>query len=129
MAPTIRDIAKAAGVSIATVSRVINGIECVSDKTKSRILSVISQSHYCPNSHAVELVRARTKHSRLRRGKVISRINEEMPRESIRKPGSSKLSLRDKEVDSLRRENLKLRNVVIDLRGELEKWRKRRNAV
>ena len=129
MAATIRDIAKAAGVSIATVSRVMNGIESVSDKTRSRILSVISQSHYCPNSHAVELVRARTKDSRLRRGKVTSPIDEEMLRGSMRRSGSSKLSLPDKEADSLRRENLKLRKVVIDLKREIEKWRKRGNAV
>ncbi len=45
---TIRDVAKAAGVSIATVSRVINGHPVVSEKTRRKVLKVIRELHYRP---------------------------------------------------------------------------------
>lgn len=45
----IRDIAKLAGVSIATVSRVINHPELTTPKTRERVLSVIEKHHYVPN--------------------------------------------------------------------------------
>lgn len=48
----IYDIAKAAGVSIATVSRVVNGSPRVSEKTKEKVLSVIAESGYTPNVFA-----------------------------------------------------------------------------
>lgn len=48
----IYDVSKAAGVSIATVSRVINGNTNVSDKTKQKVLAVIEESGYTPNAFA-----------------------------------------------------------------------------
>lgn len=48
----IYDISKLAGVSIATVSRVLNGNEKVSEKTKKRVLKVIEQQGYTPNIFA-----------------------------------------------------------------------------
>jgi LacI family transcriptional regulator len=48
----IYDVSKAAGVSIATVSRVINGNSNVSEKTKQKVLSVIDESGYTPNAFA-----------------------------------------------------------------------------
>jgi LacI family transcriptional regulator len=47
--PTIRDVAKEAGVSSMTVSRVINNSGYVSDKTKARIEAVIEELGYVPN--------------------------------------------------------------------------------
>ena len=52
---TIKDIAKKAGVSQATVSRVINSTKPVSFKTKKRVLEVIDECHYKPNVHAASL--------------------------------------------------------------------------
>ena len=40
---TIYDISEKAGVSIATVSRVLNGSSNVSEKTKQKVLDVIRQ--------------------------------------------------------------------------------------
>ena len=40
---TIYDISEKAGVSIATVSRVLNGSNNVSEKTKKKVLDVINQ--------------------------------------------------------------------------------------
>lgn len=46
---TIRDIAKAAGVSVASVSNVINGVDKVSEETKDRIYQVMEEMDYRPN--------------------------------------------------------------------------------
>lgn len=54
---TIKDIARAAEVSTATVSRVANGAVHVSDKTRARVLSTFSTFQYCPNAHASALGR------------------------------------------------------------------------
>lgn len=48
----IYDVAKAAGVSIATVSRVLNGSPNVSAKTKEKVLRVIEEAGYTPNVFA-----------------------------------------------------------------------------
>lgn len=48
----IYDIAKQCGVSIATVSRVVNGSPRVSEKTKQKVLAVIEESGYTPNVFA-----------------------------------------------------------------------------
>lgn len=48
----IYDVSKAAGVSIATVSRVINGNSNVSEKTKNKVLAVIDEFGYTPNAFA-----------------------------------------------------------------------------
>lgn len=51
----IYDIAKMAGVSIATVSRVVNGSEKVSEKTKQHVLKIIDDAGYTPNVFARSL--------------------------------------------------------------------------
>lgn len=52
---TIIDIAKRAGVSSATVSRVINGTGRVQDKTRERVEEAIREMHYQPNLMAKNL--------------------------------------------------------------------------
>lgn len=49
---TIYDISEKAGVSIATVSRVLNGNTNVRPKTKKRVLDVIEEYGYTPNAFA-----------------------------------------------------------------------------
>lgn len=48
----IYDISKKAGVSIATVSRVMNGSANVSEKTRQKILDIIREEDYTPNPFA-----------------------------------------------------------------------------
>ena len=48
----IYEVAKLSGVSIATVSRVINNSPRVSAETKERILGVIERVGYVPNAFA-----------------------------------------------------------------------------
>lgn len=57
---TIVDVAKRAGVSTATVSRVLNGSANVSDKTKQRIMAAIEELNYNPNALGRNLRRMRT---------------------------------------------------------------------
>ncbi|MBE5876530.1 MAG: LacI family transcriptional regulator [Lachnospiraceae bacterium] len=49
---TIYDISEKAGVSIATVSRVLNGSENVSPETRKKVLAVIDACDYTPNAFA-----------------------------------------------------------------------------
>jgi DNA-binding LacI/PurR family transcriptional regulator len=49
---TIRDVARAAGVSNATVSQVLSGSRPVADETRLRIEQVIAELGYRPNTFA-----------------------------------------------------------------------------
>ena len=55
MAVTIYDIARLSGVSIATISRVVNGNPSVSDKTREKVLAVMKEYDYTPNPFARSL--------------------------------------------------------------------------
>lgn len=55
---TVRDVARMAGVSHATVSRVVNGSGSISHKTRTKVLNAVSSLQYYPNAHAAELGRA-----------------------------------------------------------------------
>lgn len=52
MSLTIYDISKMAGVSIATVSRVLNGSDNVKPATRKKVMDIIEQNDYKPNAFA-----------------------------------------------------------------------------
>jgi DNA-binding LacI/PurR family transcriptional regulator len=56
----MQDVAQAAGVSMMTVSRVVNNKDDVSPATRDRVLEVIQQLNYRPSSIARGLVTQRT---------------------------------------------------------------------
>lgn len=58
--PTIYDVAEKAGVSIATVSKVINNTGRISDKTRKKVLSVMDELNYYPSVVASALTGKRT---------------------------------------------------------------------
>lgn len=60
MTPTIKDVASAAGVSIGTVSKVINNSGFVSDKIREKVLLAITLLNYKPNAVARSLKQAKT---------------------------------------------------------------------
>lgn len=61
MAITIKDIANEAGVSITTVSLVLNNKPCrISEKTKQRIFEIVEKNNYMPNLSARALVTKKT---------------------------------------------------------------------
>lgn len=59
-AATLEDVARAAGVSRATVSRVINGIRNVDVKIQEAVRQAITETGYVPNRAARSLVTRRT---------------------------------------------------------------------
>ncbi len=56
----IEEIAKQAGVSRSTVSRVINNDPNVSERTRQRVLEIVSSNNYVPNRAARKLAGGRT---------------------------------------------------------------------
>ena len=56
----IKDIARLAGVSASTVSRVINQSGYVNEKTRITIEKIMKQLDYVPNRNAVSLKTGRT---------------------------------------------------------------------
>ena len=59
--PTIRDVARQAGVSHQTVSRVINGSEGVLPETRALVETAIEQMGYRPNAIARSMARGQTR--------------------------------------------------------------------
>jgi len=66
--PTINDVARLAGVSKKTVSRVINNSPLLNDETRGRVQKVIKQLGYVPNPQARALA--------LRRNSLIGLIHD-----------------------------------------------------
>ncbi len=60
MRPTIYDVAERAGVSIATVSKVLNNTGNISDRTKKKVIKVMQELGYHPNSLAAALTGKKT---------------------------------------------------------------------
>ncbi|GGI45282.1 LacI family transcriptional regulator [Paenibacillus marchantiophytorum] len=60
MAPKIKDVAKKAGVSVTTVSRVLNGEKYVKDELKLKVKHAIDELGYAPSHIARSLVRKKT---------------------------------------------------------------------
>lgn len=61
MAASIKDVAREAGVSIATVSRVLNDVDVVNEETKKKVIDAINKLGYRPNIVARSLKTQRTK--------------------------------------------------------------------
>ena len=60
-APSIRDVARLAGVSHQTVSRVLNNHPSIRPETKQRVLDVMAELQYKPNRAARALVTSRSR--------------------------------------------------------------------
>jgi transcriptional regulator with XRE-family HTH domain len=117
---TLKQIAKVAGVSTATVSRVANGAESVSRKTRVKVECAISELRYRPNELAAELARS----------------NAGIPRKHEPGAGSSPRTTTDalhdrkkrwkaepetsEQLRLLEEENLRLKRLVARLRRGLE---------
>ena len=57
---TIKDVARLSGVSLTTVSRVVNGSEKVTQKTRDKVNKAIQELGYFPNNAARSLVKKQT---------------------------------------------------------------------
>jgi len=52
---SLKEVARRAHVSTATVSRVLNGVDVVKNSTRTRVMKAISELNYHPNLHARSL--------------------------------------------------------------------------
>lgn len=57
---TIHDVAAAAGVSVATVSRALRGLDRVNESTRERVLAAADELHYVASPSASSLASGRT---------------------------------------------------------------------
>lgn len=60
MATTIKDVARVAGVSVATVSRALNGHANVTEQTRAHVMGVVAQLRFVPSSAAQSMITRRT---------------------------------------------------------------------
>jgi DNA-binding LacI/PurR family transcriptional regulator len=79
-AVTIRDVARQAGVSVATASRVLNGKQVVNVRTRERILTVMEELGFTPSPSARRLSLGRT----LTVGVVVSFLTRPQAAERLR---------------------------------------------
>ena len=79
-AVTIRDVARQAGVSVATASRALNGKDVVNTQTRERILSVMDELGFAPSQAARRLSLGRT----LTVGVVVSFLTRPQATERLR---------------------------------------------
>lgn len=61
MGVTIKEVAKAAGVSVSTVSKVINGHYSISEETRERVNQVIRDLDYYPSANAQNFAKGATR--------------------------------------------------------------------
>ncbi|MEU3187963.1 LacI family DNA-binding transcriptional regulator [Streptomyces sp. NPDC006923] len=87
-APTLEDVARAAGVSRATVSRVINGVRNVDAVIQESVRKAVAETGYTPNRAARSLVTRRTDAIAL----VVSGAGDEPAPEDPGGPDSSETS-------------------------------------
>lgn len=57
---TIKDIARLSGVAVSTVSRVLNNHPDVSPESRERVLNIIREYNYVPNTSARDLVKTKS---------------------------------------------------------------------
>jgi hypothetical protein len=120
---TIKDVARLAQVSTATVSRVANGADNVSPKTRAKVLSVISRLRYRPNATATELARANGGISRKHEVYSLTSANPVTNMHSHPGIKTHNKFWKTERLRSLVNENARLRQVVIDLTIDLERWK------
>ncbi len=58
---SLEQVAKKAGVSTATVSRVLNGLDVVKSSTRTRVVKAMTELRYHPNLHARSLAGGRSR--------------------------------------------------------------------
>lgn len=75
----MKDIAREAGVSVATVSHVINNTKNISKETKEKVLEVIEKYNYIPNYSAKNLRQQKTKTA----GLIISSLPDDFVNEMV----------------------------------------------
>lgn len=58
---SLEEVARRSGVSTATVSRVLNGVDVVKNSTRARVMKAVNELRYHPNLHARSLAGGRSR--------------------------------------------------------------------
>lgn len=113
---TVKDVARQANVSVATVSRVINGTYPVSDRLKLRVMSAVTALQYAPNTIAAQLSRNGGNPKRRSTREVQDKAqNGQYRLEQGTKDRTSR------SVEALKMENKRLKRLLNKVRAELQK--------
>ena len=123
MSGTIKEVARLAGVSTATVSRVANCSGNVSRETRTRVLNAISTLQYCANTAAVELSQARGDSPTRRTTRVSALADKRSKPSSVPSADSQKVQWQRRHLCYLKGECARVRRVVAKLSKDLEKLR------
>jgi transcriptional regulator with XRE-family HTH domain len=113
---TLKDVAEMAGVSKATASRVVNGVDNVSSVTRARVLSAISRLKYSPDIHAVELRRGK--------GGMRSKRSTGTGLQPARRAGAQNQRRNAERLRLLEEENARLKRLVTNLSMDVAMWRR-----
>lgn len=117
---TVKDIAKIAGVSTATVSRVVNGDARTSARARIAVMNAISILRYIPNPHAIELGRTNGGKKRVNRKNGVSRVLINCASESsVQTPRRADNLVSEYDLHTLEQENANLKRAVTQLALEL----------
>ncbi|MBU2534356.1 MAG: LacI family DNA-binding transcriptional regulator [Alphaproteobacteria bacterium] len=96
MRPTAKDLAKAAGVSLATVDRVLNGRPNVSRKAAAKVHEAIERTGFVRNISAVNLARNTTYRFRF----VLPEAGDQFLKEIMKEVGAANSALRSEMVSA-----------------------------
>src|SRR5258708_35049668 len=117
---TVRDVAKLAGVSTATVSRVVNETGTVSTETRDRVMRAVSRLQFRPNVSAANLARNRGFRKKSRPKGAGSEAGS-----SVHSSGPEASA--PERCRSLKEENLRLKCLIAKLITDLNRRRKADN--
>lgn len=84
--PTLKDIARATGVSIMTVSRVLRGAPKVSPERRAEVLEVARRMNYQPDPHLMRMMQVVRSRKQKRLRAVIAIIREHVPQDGLLSP-------------------------------------------
>ena len=113
----LKQVAELAGVSVSTVSRVLNGKTCVNENTRQVVLKTIRETNYRPNALAKSLKMGRTNTICLMVPSIANLMFPKLVRgleDAARKNGFTVMLCNTDEDENLERayiENMKLRMV------------------
>jgi|APTNR8051073442_1049403.scaffolds.fasta_scaffold00973_17 DNA-binding LacI/PurR family transcriptional regulator len=84
--PTLKDIARAAGVSMMTVSRVLRGAPKVSEEKRVRVQAEAKRLNYQPDPHLMRMMQVVRGRKETRVRAVIAVIREHVPQDGLLGP-------------------------------------------
>jgi LacI family transcriptional regulator len=93
--PTLKDIARATGVSAMTVSRVLRGSPRVSERTRELVLREAKRLNYQPDPHLMRMMQVVRGRKEQRVRAVIAVIREHVPKDGLLGPSYQYVPVED----------------------------------